>query len=916
MPEKNSKGTQDIYQAHGYTSEKVLEEFKTSVSGLDDEEVLARLDTHGYNELTASDTNGFLGILLSQFKSVLVGILVIAAVISYTFDHYVDAYVIAVIIILNAILGFTQEYRAQKAISSLKKILVLKANVLRHKELAEVPARELVPGDIIVLEAGMLIPADARLIEVSDFETNESSLTGESLPVHKHVDALSKSTALSDRANMVWMGTVVTKGTARAMVVHTGDKTAIGSIATMLDNVEDTETHFKKNARKLALQLGSLAFVSASIVFIVGYFFRDIAFDEIFLFTVASLVSGIPEGLPAILSIVLAVGAYRMSKHGALVRTLAATETLGVTSVIVTDKTGTLTQNVMMVENIVYNKGEGNVQVTGVRWEPKGEFTISEGEPIAPLEDRSLAKLLHIAGKAASAHIVYNEEKEEYSALGDPTEAALTVVAHKAGLDESILFAHEKILHEIPFSSETKWRAILVELREHGEGYDLFRQVYAMGAPEVLLSVANKHLVDGIEKRLTDKDRENYLAEMEAMSQRALRVIGLTYKNLPPDSQHVSEQDVSDMVFVGFVGMKDPIHSDVPEAIRQAKLAGVRVIMATGDHKTTALAIAREIGLLDGVEKQAGPQVLTGVELQAMSDSEFNSALKTVSIFARLEPKTKLRISKAFQSQGHIVAMTGDGVNDALALKQADIGIAMGQGGTDVARQSSDIILTQDNFASIIHAIREGRTVFSNTRRSATFLVTTSLAEHATILGTMVAGLPLPLLPTQILWLNLVTDGTAGVPLALEPSRDDVLKKKPRKKEENILDYQSIPFLLLVVTVMFAGTFLVFTMFLPGGEDKARTGAFAVMAFTQIFNVLNVRSLHDSLFTVGLWTNRPIIYAFVFSFVLTIGALYIPFTQNIFKFVSLTAGELIGIILLSSCVLWFGEVYKFARKHW
>jgi P-type Ca2+ transporter type 2C len=917
MPRKTKKGTQDTYEAHGHALEKVLEKFGSSVSGLSDEEVFVKLEEYGYNELNVTDTNGPFYIFFSQFKSVLIGILLLAAGISYIFDHFIDTYVILVIILLNALLGFTQEYRAQKAISSLKKILVLKANVLRNRELAEIPARELVPGDIITLEAGMFIPADARLIEVSDFETTEASLTGESLPVHKQINTVAKNTPLPDRANMVWMGTVVTKGTARALVVCTGNSTTIGTIATMLEDVEDTETHFKKSAKKLALQLGGIAFASASVVFLVGYFVRDIAFDTIFLFTVASLVSGIPEGLPAILSVVLAVGAYRMSKHHALVRTLSATETLGVTSVIVTDKTGTLTQNVMMVEQIVYDIGLGTVQVSGLRWEPEGEFTSNEGVPVAPLENRSLAKLLHVAGKATSAHIVYSEEKKEHQALGDPTEAALTVVAHKAGLDESILFAHEKILHEIPFSSETKWRATLVELREHGEGYDIFHQAYIVGAPEVLLSLAKSHFAEGVEKKLTDEDREKYLSEMEVMSQKALRVLGLAYKTLSPESQHVSEQDVSELVFVGLVGMKDPIHSDVPDAVQQAKSAGVRIIMATGDHKTTALAIAREIGLLDGVQQHEGPLVMTGTELEVLTESDFSKALKTVSIFARLEPKTKLRILQTLQSQGHIVAMTGDGVNDALALKQADIGIAMGMGGTDVARQSSDIILTQDNFASIIHAIREGRTVFSNTRRAATFLISTSFAEHATILGTMFMGLPLPLLPAQILWLNLVTDGTAGIPLALEPSRNDVLLQKPRKKEENILDYRSIPFLLVVVSVMFTGTIFVFSYFLmEGGEDKARTGAFAVMAFTQIFNMLNVRSLNESLFKVGFWSNRAIIYALMISFALTVSALYLPFFQNIFKFVSLSITEVLGIIALSSCVLWFGELYKFLRKHW
>ena len=898
--------------AYAKKAEEVLATLKTSSAGLSTEEAHARLEEYGPNELESTDQNHPFTVFARQFHSVLIYILLLAAAISYWFGHTLDMYVILGIVVLNAIIGFTQEYRAHQAISSLKKALVLKANVYRNGELTEVTADTLVPGDIVSIEAGMLVPADVRLIDTTDFETNESSLTGESLPVRKTIDPVRENTALADRTNMAWMGSVVTRGSARAVVVLTGNDTAIGNVATLLEEVEDAGDHFKERARMLGIQMGTIAIITASIVFTVGYFVRDISFDEIFLFTIAALVSGIPSGLPAILSIVLAVGAFRMSKRNALVRTLAATETLGVTTTIVTDKTGTLTQNVMMVEQIVCNGGDTRLSVTGDGWKPVGDFCDGDN-PVSPLEMRPVAKLLHIAGKGSGAHVSHIEETDEYRIIGDPTEAALTVLAHKAGLDEPILFAHEHVLRDIPFSSETKYHATLVELREHGEGFEDFHEVYVAGAPERLLDLSESHMVGDAVVHLSPKDRERYVEEIEHLSRKALRVIGLAYRTLPTGVKDIADDDVSSLVFVGIVGMKDPVRNDVPEAIAQARRAGIRVIMATGDHKTTAYAIAKEIGLIGEHEGSMRDMVMTGVELEALSDAEFSKAVQRIPVFARLEPKTKLRIARSLQAADQVVAMTGDGVNDALALKQADIGIAMGKVGTDVARQSSDIVLTDDNFASIINAVEEGRTVFTNTRQSATFLISTNFAEHATILSTMAMGLPLPLLPTQILWLNLVTDGTAGAPLALEPSHHEVLNEKPRKKKENILGLEIIPFFITVVSVMVVGTVFIFQYFLPEGIDKARTGAFAVMAFTQFFNMLNVRSLRDSLFVIGFFSNKAAAAALAIAVPITFMALYTPFFQQLFRFETLSFIEIVVIIAIASNVLWFGEIYKYIR---
>lgn len=909
MTEKQEQPEQSF---HAQSVERVLESLRTSHWGLTVSEAVQRLDTYGPNEVGGRDKNAPLLVFVKQFHSALVYILLVAATISYIVGHEVDTYVILIIVVLNAIIGFFQEYRAERSIAALKKSLVLMAQVFRDGERIEIPARELVPGDIVALEPGMLVPADIRLVESVDLHCNESSLTGESLPVGKSIDIVRADAALADRANMVHMGTTVTKGVARGVVVATGSASTLGSVAQLLEEVPQVQTHFHKTTRVLAMQMASIAGLATLTVFSVGYFVRDIPFIEIFMFAVATLVSGIPEGLPAILSIVLAAGAYRMSKRNALMRTLAASETLGVVTTIVTDKTGTLTQNVMMVETIAYNGAATELSVTGTGWEPTGEFR-ERDIPIAPLERRALAKLLHIAGKSSTAQVTRQGDSDAYHVLGDPTEGALAVCAHKAGLRDPILFAHERTMSEVPFTSETRIHATLIELREHGEGYDNFREAYVAGAPEDVLARANRHMVDGAVHTLEQSVRKQYEETIEVLSRRGLRVIALAYKTLAPDTVELGEHELSSLVFVGVVGMRDPVRADVPEAIQRAHGAGVRIIMATGDHKATAVTIAKEIGLVPHGVHQADI-ALTGAELEALSDAEFAKALKHYTVFARLEPKTKLRIAEMLQRSGETVAMTGDGVNDALALKQADIGIAMGRVGTDVARQSADLILTDDNFATIVNAIEEGRTVFINTRQAATFLTSTSFGEHATILTTMFMGLPLPLLPTQILWLNLVTDGVAGVPLALEPSHRDVLKEKPRKPKENILSFEVIPFMVVMVSVMTLGTVSVFVLFLEGGIDKARTGAFAIMSFTQLFNMLNVRSLRESLFTIGVLSNKKTLVAFGISLVLMGFVMYVPMLQRVFSFVSLAWWEVLGIFVLSSCVLWFGEMYKLVRS--
>lgn len=882
---------------HSKSKEEVLEIFSSSIEGLSKEEVEKRIEKYGFNEIPSGDEKGPLYIFFKQFHSVLIYILFVAAFIAFLFGHVIDTYVILAVILLNAAMGFFQEYKADKAIRALKTIIVPYAKVLRDKEVIQIKARDLVPGDIILIEEGDKIPSDARLIETKNFRAEEASLTGESFPVDKNVKPLPEGTGLSDRKNMVFMGTFATGGSAKAIVISTGTETAIGQIAKGMKEIKREKGSFERKTGRLAKQMGVIAIGAASFIFLVGFFFRDFGFEEIFLFTIASLVSGIPEGLPAILVIVLAVGVHRMAKRNAIIRRLAATETLGIVNVIATDKTGTLTQNTMNVREIILNN-ESNVFVSGNGWIPEGEFK-QEDKAFSPLSNLSLSKLLHIASVCNNAKLI---KEDGYKILGDPTEASLVVLAQKAGINET---AKERKIDDMPFDSELKYRASLSALIDkEGE-----KEIYVVGAPESILEISSYCIEEGRIKEFSEEKKKEIIRKTGMLTKKAMRVIALAYRETEKEREEVSEDGINNLIFAGVVGMVDPPREEVKTAISKTKKAGIRVIMLTGDHRETALAIAKEIGLVDENETKTCVEN----EISEMTEEEFSKAVREVSIFARLTPSTKLRIAEKLQEEGTI-AMTGDGVNDALAIKKADIGIAMGIAGTDVARESAEIVLADDNFASIVNAIEEGRVVFTNTRQSSSFLITTNFAEHASIIGTLLLGMPLPLLPTQILWLNLITDGVAGAALATEPGYGDIINQPPRKKNEDILSKEIIPFLILMVFTMFLSLLFVFNLFLSESLDKARTGAFLVMAFTQLFNALNMRSSRNSLFTIGIFTNYYLIIGIIASIILQVSAIYIPFFQRVFVFYPLKISDLLIVVLVSSSVLLLGELYKGLRK--
>lgn len=889
---------------HALSIAETFSALQSTMSGLTTDEALVRQKKYGKNMISEKGGRSPFFAFLKQFNSFLVYILLVAAGISYSFGHTVDVYVILVVIFSNACIGFFQEFRAERAIGALKKSIVFHAMVYRNGELSELDSSELVPGDVVLLDSGDRVPADMRVVKEKNVTLVEAALTGESLPVNKKIDSCAPEAVLADRTNMMWMGTFVGAGSAVGVVTAIGNDTAIGDIATTLKNIATKKSHFSEKADVMAIQMGSIAVLMAVIVFSIGYFIRGFTFPEIFLFTIASLVSGVPEGLPAILAVVLAVGAYRMSRRNALIRSLPATETLGIADVIMTDKTGTLTQNAMMVEQIAV-ASEDVVTVTGEGFLPHGDFS-RKGELLVPLEDPLLAKLFHIGALCNSSRLI--KEGGEYRIAGDPTEGALVVVAEKAGIRERVLYSHERVIENIPFDTERRYHAAFIEIggdASKGAG-GVHKEAYFVGAPEEILakSVSYFHR-DGVIP-LTNDARDHIEAQVEAMADKTLRTIALAYREVHVGAEVLSEDLSRDLIYVGVVGMRDPIRPDVAEAVARAQGAGVRVIMTTGDHAVTARAIGREVGII----QDASAVVLTESDVVAMDEEAFAAAVREVSVFARLSPKTKMRIAEALQKDGHVVAMTGDGVNDAPALARADVGIAMGKNGTDVAREASAVVLSDDNFTSIVNAIEEGRIVFKNARHAGAFLATTAFAEHVTIVTTMAIGLPLPLLPTQILWLNLVTGGTAGVPLALEPGHGDALLEKPRNKKENILSKTIIPFLFILVGIMVIATVAVFQWFLPEGLGKARTGAFAIMSFTQLFNVLNMRALRRSVFSIGLFSNRAVLWGLGIALIGQAAVFYVPFFRNAFHFELLSFFEMFFLILISSLVLWFGEAYK------
>ncbi|WP_241254613.1 calcium-translocating P-type ATPase, SERCA-type [Brevibacillus sp. SYP-B805] len=857
-------------------------------SGLSCREAEERRNRFGPNTLRETKRVSLFAVFFGQFKDFMVVILMIATIISFFLGEYLDAITIIAIIFINGVLGFIQEARAERSLQALKEMAAPMARVVRDGQTAVIPASQLVPGDLVLLEAGDRVPADLRLIRATRLEIEESALTGESVPVTKVTDCVPAGRGgelpLGDRKNLAFMGTLVTGGTGKGIVTAIGMDTELGRIAHLMNEAETMETPLQLRLEQMGKILVGVAVLLTAVVVIAGVWHgHDLL--TMFLAGVSLAVAAIPEGLPAIVTIALALGVQRMIKRNAIVRKLPSVETLGCASVICSDKTGTLTQNKMTVTRIWHS--DQTFEVTGSGYEPVGEIRL-QGRTVTVAADPGLKQLCRIAERCNNARLVaeqqegqgllFGKKERAWNVIGDPTEGALLVMAAKALRGQAAgkrLAAGDRRIDELPFDSDRKMMSVIEETA------DGRKMLLCKGAAEAVLVRSSHLLWKGEVIPLTQQLRARILAQTEEMASQALRVLAFAYRPLeqyragqPPFSLE------SNLVFVGLVGMIDPPRMEVKQAISLCRQAGIKTVMITGDHKITAEAIARQIGIL-----RPGAEVLEGQELNRMNDSELAARAERIAVYARVSPEHKLRIVRALQAQGHVVAMTGDGVNDAPAIKTADIGIAMGITGTDVTKEASDLVLRDDNFATIVAAVEEGRNIYDNIRKFIRYLLASNVGEILVMLFAMIIGLPLPLVPIQILWVNLVTDGLPAMALGVDPAEEDTMYQRPRKRDENIfargLGWKIISrgFLIGLMTL---GAFWLTLREDPRHLVHAQTVAFATLVMAQLIHVFDCRSKH-SVFHRNVFENMYLVWSVLSSLLLLLCVIYIPQLQPIFK---------------------------------
>ncbi|MFM9330195.1 calcium-translocating P-type ATPase, SERCA-type [Paenibacillus mesotrionivorans] len=896
---------------HQLSAEEVLQSLDTHPEkGLSAADAAKRLEQKGPNELTEGKTVSPITLFLNQFKDFMVLVLMGATLISGMLGEYLDAITIIAIIIMNGILGFIQEFRAERSLRALKELSAPHAKVLRGGEIEQVPAKELVPGDIILLEAGDRVPADIRWLTANNIYVEESALTGESVPVRKATEALGHpDVPLGDQRNLGFMGTLITMGTATAAVIRTGMETEMGKIAGLIESTEEMETPLQHRLEQLGKILIIVALALTVLVVIAGILHGQPAY-AMFLAGVSLAVAAIPEGLPAIVTIALALGVQRMIKRKAIVRKLPSVETLGCASVICSDKTGTLTQNKMTVTHLWL--GGKLMEVSGEGYTPRGEIRW-EGKTADVRKDQMLRRLLQSAALCNNARLIQeatapakgkkekgSEEEGEWRIAGDPTEGALVVLASKAGLSPASLDGLYRRVKEFPFDSDRKRMSVLLE---HQGG----RLVFAKGAPDMLLDKCSYILWEDKVIPFTGTLRQKVMAANEGMAKSALRVLGFAYKEIKP-SEHCEDSDTAEqnLVFVGLSGMIDPPRREVREAISTCRKAGIKTVMITGDHQTTAEAIARQLGMLPG-----NGLVLNGTQLAAMSDEQLENRVEDIYVYARVSPEHKLRIVKALQKKGHVVAMTGDGVNDAPAIKAADIGISMGINGTDVSKEASALILSDDNFATIVAAIEEGRGIYENIRKFIRYLLASNVGEILTMFLAMMMGLPLPLVPIQILWVNLVTDGLPAMALGVDQAEKDLMQHKPRAAKESIFSRRlgwKIISRGIFIGVCTLGAFWITLQTGPDGDAdtlmKAQTVAFATLVAAQLIHVFDCRSSR-SIFHRNVFQNKALVFAVLSSLALMLAVMYIDPLQPIFKTVDLGLKEWILALVAAGIPTFF-----------
>ena len=947
-------------------------------TGLDPDEVQRRQAEYGKNALpTDSGTNWF-ELIIGQFTDLMVIILIVAAVISLFLGDVKDVIVIMAIVILNAALGIFQEYRAERALAALNAMQVPLVRVRRGGAVIQISAEDLVPGDIIILQEGDRVPADGRLIEVANLQIDEAALTGESLPVEKSTATLRDNggVALGDRSNMAFMGTAVTYGRGEMIVTRIGLKTELGLIAAMLLQVEQGITPLQRRLNRLGQVLAIGAGIIVAIVFVAGVL-RGIGVQAMFLTAISLAVAAVPEGLPALITISLSLGAARMVRRNALIRRLPAVETLGSVNTICSDKTGTLTRNEMTVTHIAL-PGHPDVSVTGIGYAPSGEFRQKDGDQIIAAHDHdALGRLLRAMTLCTNAYIQEPDADSGYSIMGDTTEGALLVAARKAGWTREALEVDFPRCNELPFSSMRKAMTTVHEVAGEDTRRLFSDAAYiaiTKGAPDQLVDwAAAEHLPDG-PLPLDDGRRADWHAQIDTMARQGLRVLGIAYRPLPNCPATLTPEIERDLVLIGLVGILDPARPEAREAVKRAHSAGIRVVMITGDHALTAETIARDLNIL-----RDGERALTGSHLGTMDEAALAAALKTATTFARVSPEHKLRIVQALQHQNQIVAMTGDGVNDAPALKQADIGVAMGITGTDVSKGAAAMVLTDDNFASIVNAVEEGRVIYDNIRKFIKYLLSSNVGEILVMFLALLAGLPIPLYAIQILWINLVTDGLPAIALGFEPAERDVMQRKPHPRDESVLAGGTGPYIVwvgvLIALLTLGGYVWGYTSqgmdpFRPGlglegftaqqlnavvpaayipadwdalspearlerylqndnaepleesaedllteAETVPRTIAFTVLAMAQMFGVMAIHAGDRvSFFRVGFSTNYLLLGAVLLTTLLQVGVIYMPFMQATFETASLTLEQFTMSMGLAAVVLFAVELMKLFNR--
>ncbi|MDB5729027.1 MAG: ATPase, type [Noviherbaspirillum sp.] len=907
--------------------EEVADALGTNLeSGLASDAVSRRLADDGLNELRAAPRPPRWRRILSHFQDPLVylllaavGIALAAWFIEGRVGWPVDAIVIAVIVILNGVLGYVQEAKAENAIAALARMTAVTSAVIRDGQVRRIPSAQLVRGDLLVLGEGDAVGADARLVRTASLRVQEASLTGESEAVLKDTATLSDPVALADQSNMVFKGTAVVQGTALAVITATGMATQVGSIAGMLEATKEESTPLQKEISRIGRMLGIVVVIIVIVVVGTILLISDIRTAEdivdVLLLGVSLAVAAVPEGLPAILTVVLAMGVRRMARHNAIVKKLSSVETLGSATVIASDKTGTLTRSEMTIERIM--TASGATHVTGVGYAPHGHVE-QEGVALGagPLMAENIVVLS--GGSLAGNADLRKTENGEWEIHGDPTEAAFLVAEQKLGIAERRKRRFERI-SEIPFTSDRKMMSTIEVDHEHNDEI----VVITKGAPDVLLQQCTRARVGAEVVELDDEIRKRLLADVDNLSDAALRTLAVAYRPLAPgEDPQAAEVLEQNLIFVGTVGIIDPAREEAGQAIQEARRAGIRIIMITGDHPRTAARIASDLGIVE-----AGAPALTGLEIDKLDDAAFVDAVRKTSVYARVAPQHKLRIVDALQADGNVVAMTGDGVNDAPALKSADIGIAMGITGTEVTKEAAKMILADDNFATIVEAVREGRGIFDNIRKFLRYLLSSNMGEVLTVfLGVVLGGVigltdaggavALPLLATQILWINLLTDSGPALAMGVDPETDDVMARKPRLLTDRVIDAQMWASVLQTGLVMAVVTLLTIDMYLPGGLiegtrdlDNARTAGFTVLVFAQLYNCFNARSHTASAFR-HLFANRWLWGAVALSLLLQVAVVHLGFLNVAFSTVPLALDQWLVCAAMASTVLWFSELRK------